>query len=460
MASLSGCGPAQVPDSGAEAAAARAPSLALQGATLINPESPPLRNATVVVRGDRILCAGTRDDCRPPGDSRVVNVGGMYLGPGLVDAHVHYSQTGWVDGRPDAIDLRARYPYDSVRRDLAAHPDRFDRAYLCTGVTTVFDVGGYPWTLDLARRSRSSTISPRILAAGPLLATVQVDSQMAGQFAFMKDESAVRAAVRAHHVAGADALKVWYIEVPDSLRPHMRAMLMVAADEARKVGLRLIVHATELDRAKEALEAKAAVLVHGVFEGMVDSAFLAAAKEHRTIVIPTLSVLEGYADVFLGRTPAQRYPLECVDPLTRAKLQTVLPDTLRAAGKAFWSGPGAEQLRTMTGDNLRRMFEAGIPIAVGTDAGNPGTAAGPSMYREMEILHSVGMPDRAVFASATIIAARALALDTEVGSVEGGKRADLVVFAADPTADIRNARRVRYVVRNGTLHPKAALLPR
>jgi imidazolonepropionase-like amidohydrolase len=70
------------------------------------------------------------------------------------------------------------------------------------------------------------------------------------------------------------------------------------------------------------------------------------------------------------------------------------------------------------------------------------------------------MPHRAVFASATIIAARALALDTEVGSIEAGKRADLVVFAADPTADIRNARRVRYVVRNGTLYPKAALLPR
>jgi imidazolonepropionase-like amidohydrolase len=384
----------------------------------------------------------------------------MYLGPGLVDAHVHYSQTGWVDGRPDAIDLRSRYPYDSVMRDLAAHPGRFDRAYLCTGVTTVFDVGGYPWTLDLARRSRSSTASPRILATGPLLATVQVDSQMAGQFAFMKDESAVRSAVRAHHAAGADALKVWYIEVPDSLRPHMRAMLMAAADEARTAGLRLVVHATELDRAKEALEAKAVVLVHGVFEGVVDSAFLAAAKEHGTIVVPTLSALEGYADVFLGRTPAQRYPLECLDPLTRAKLETMLPDTLRTAGKAFWSSPGAEQLRATAGDNLRRMFEAGIPIAVGTDAGNPGTAAGPSIYREMELLHSVGMPHRAVFASATIIAARALALDTEVGSIEAGKRADLVVFAADPTADIRNARRVRYVVRNGTLYPKAALLPR
>ena len=444
----------------AGATPARPLSLALEGGTLINPESPAIRNATVVVQGERILCAGTRDECRAPADARMLNVRGMYIGPGLIDAHVHYSQTGWVDGRPDAIDLRAQYPYDSVVNALATHPDRFDRAYLCSGVTTVFDVGGYPWTVDLARRSRSSTASPRILATGPLLATVQVDSQMAGQFAFMKDEPTVRAAVRARRAEGADALKVWYIEVPDSLRPHMRAMLMVAADEARKAGLRLVVHATELDRAKEALDAGAAVLVHDVFEGRVDSAFLAAAKAHGTIVIPTLTVLEGYADVFLGRPPAARYPLECVDSLTRVKLQTVLPDSLRAPGKAFWGGPAGAQLNTTAGDNLRRMFAAGIPIAVGTDAGNPGTAAGPSIYREMEMLQRLGMPGRAVLASATIVAARALALDTDVGSVEAGKRADLVVFAADPAADARNARQVRYVVRNGTLYPKAALLPR
>jgi imidazolonepropionase-like amidohydrolase len=138
----------------------------------------------------------------------------------------------------------------------------------------------------------------------------------------------------------------------------------------------------------------------------------------------------------------------------------VLPDTLRAPGKAFWGGPGGAQLSTTAGDNLRRIFAAGIPIAVGTDAGNPGTAAGPSIYREMEMLQRLGMPGRAVLASATIVAARALALDTDVGSVEAGKRADLVVLAADPAADARNARQVRYVVRNGTIYPKAALLPR
>lgn len=384
---------------------------------------------------------------------------GLYVGPGLIDAHVHYGQTGWVDGRPDAIDLRALYRYDSVAGDLALHPERFDRAYLCSGVTSVFDVGGFPWTYDIARRSRNADSAPRLMATGPLLATIEVDSQMMGQFNFMKDDSTVRAAVRAHRANGAEALKVWYIEVPDSLQAHAKAMLMTAGDEARKVGLRLVVHALELARAKEAVEAGAVVLVHDVETGTVDSEFLAAAKRRGTIVISTLTVVEGYADVFLGRSPRQRYPLDCVDPRTRQKLETVLPDTLRAAGKAFWSSPEAARLMSTASDNLRRMYEAGIPIAMGTDAGNPGTAHGPSVYREMEAMQEAGMPASAVFSSATIIAARAMALEGEIGSVAAGKRADLVVFKADPTADIRNARQVSFVVRNGVFHSKDDLLP-
>jgi imidazolonepropionase-like amidohydrolase len=372
---------------------------------------------------------------------------------------VHYSQTGWVDGRPYAIDLRSRYPYDSVIRDLASHPERFHRADLCSGVTSVFDVGGYPWTYAVARASRTASDAPRVVAAGPLLATIQVDSQMRGQFVFMTDSTTVQAAVREHQRQGAEALKVWYIEVPDSVHPHAKAMLMLAAQEARKAGLRLIVHATELPQAKDALEAGAAVLVHDVYTGTIDDEFLSAAKRNHTIVIPTLTVLEGYADVFSGRSPGLRYPLDCVDTGTRQRLEMVLPESLRARGETFWSGPEAKRLRDTGAGNLKRLYEAGIPIAMGTDAGNPGTAHGPSVYREMEAMQQAGMPAGAVFASATIVAARAMALDGEIGSIASGKRADVVVFEADPTADARNARRIRFVIRNGKLYRQQQLLP-
>jgi imidazolonepropionase-like amidohydrolase len=449
---IAGCGApgATVPES---------PALTLQHATLINPKSNQIPDANVVVRDGHIVCAGTATACPRPVGSKPVDLGGTFVAPGLIDAHVHYSQTGWVDGRPDAIDLRAQYPYDSIIRALEQRPDRFGRANLCSGVTTVFDVGGFPWTYALALRSRQADDTPRLVAAGPLLATITVDSQMMGQFVFMRDEPTVRAAVREHRAAGAEAIKVWYIQVPDSLHGHAKAMLLAAGDEARKQGLQLIVHATELPSAMDALEAGASVLVHDVEEGLVDSAFIAAAKRNGTIVIPTLTVLEGYADVFGGRSPGGRYPLDCVDPVTRRKLETVLPDSLRARGNAFWQSPAAAGLMTTSLENVRRLYRAGIPIAMGTDAGNPGTAHGPSVYREMELMQQAGMPAGAVFASATIVGARAMGLDREVGSIAAGKRADLVIFDADPTKDIHNARQVRSVMRNGRLYSRQELLP-
>jgi imidazolonepropionase-like amidohydrolase len=436
-----------------------APLLSLQHATIINPDASPVPDANVTVRNGKIDCAGTATACPRPAGGKAVDLSGTFVGPGLIDAHVHYSQTGWVDGRPDAADLRGEYPYDSVIRDLESHPERFHQADLCSGVTSVFDVGGFPWTYALDRASRSATDAPRVVAVGPLLSTITVDPAMMGQFVFMSDDSVVRRAIRQHRDAGAEAIKVWYIQVPDSLHQHAKAMLMAAGDESRKLGLRLIVHATELPNALEAIQAGASVLVHDVEEGKVDDSFIREARQHGTIVIPTLTVLEGYADVFMGRSPGRRYPLDCVDSITRSKLERVLPGSLRAKGQAFWSSPKAAALMSTSMENLRRMFQARIPIAMGTDAGNPGTAHGPSVYREMELMQQAGMPAAAVFSSATIVAARSLGLEGEVGSVMAGKRADLVVFAADPTDDIRNAREVRFVMRNGVLRSRENLLP-
>ncbi len=117
------------------------------------------------------------------------------------------------------------------------------------------------------------------------------------------------------------------------------------------------------------------------------------------------------------------------------------------------------QRRTMD-ENLRRMKAAGIAIAMGTDAGNPGTAHGPSVWREMEEMQRAGMTAAEVLAAATIVAARAAGLEGETGSIAPGKRADLLILDADPVADIANARRVRMVVRNGRAHRQAELLPR
>jgi hypothetical protein len=138
--------------SGGPPADRAASTTVLQGGTLINPGADPVPNALIVIQEGRITCAGTGAACTYPAGAKSVDISGAFVGPGLIDAHVHYSQTGWVDGRPDAVDLRHLYPYDSVIRELEAHPEHFHRAGLCSGVTSVFDVGGFRWTFDLRGR--------------------------------------------------------------------------------------------------------------------------------------------------------------------------------------------------------------------------------------------------------------------------------------------------------------------
>jgi imidazolonepropionase-like amidohydrolase len=439
------------------------PPVAIVGGTLVNPGASPVPNATVVVSAGRIVCAGPASTCVPPTTAEIVRADGAFVAPGLIDAHVHYSQTGWVDGRPDAIDLRVEFPYDSVIASLRSEKARFDRAYLCSGVTSVFDVGGYPWTIPLMQANERALDAPRVVAAGPLLATIDhwVNTATMRQFVHMSSDSATRRAAREIAHFGSRAIKVWYLQLADSLRPAMRARLEIAGEEARRAAVPFIVHATQLRRAKEAVRARANVLVHSVAPEAIDSEFIALAKQQGTIVIPTLTVYEGYADVFAGRSPAARYPLDCVDTRTRAKLERVLPEAQRAAGLQGLVRSGrADTLFASTVRNVRRLRDAGIPIAMGTDAGNPGTAHGPSVYREMEALQSAGMTAAEVFASATIVAARAMGRSSDLGSLDAGKLADLIVLEADPLADIAHLRRLRLVMKGGALYGRSELLPR
>lgn len=437
---------------------------AFVGGTLVDGTgAAPVAEAVVVVQDEVIACAGPRSRCAVPPGTEVVDTRGRWIIPGLVDAHVHYSQTGWVDGRPDAVDLRDRYPYAEVEARLRSEPERFSRAYLCSGVTAVFDVGGYPWTWDLARRSESDPWAPRIAAAGPLLSTVDfwLNLPAERQFIFMAGEEAVRGGVQYLAASGAHAVKVWYImppQPPDT--PRVQGLVRVAAREAEARELPLIVHATGLWEAKDAVRAGARVLVHSVFQEPVDDEFLRLVREAGVVYTPTIAVLEGYADVYSGELDDSRYPLDCVDPDTR---RFARPDALpadrvsdRARERARSWTPG--RVRTAM-QNAKRAHDAGVLVAVGTDAGNPGTFHGPSIYREMELLQEAGLAPMDVLVAATRTAAQALGRANDLGTVEPGKKADLVILEADPTADIRNVRRVSAVVRGGVWHARAALVP-
>jgi len=431
--------------------------LAVKGATLLDGTgAAPVPNATIVIEHGRITAVGPADRVKIPRGVKVIDARGKWVIPGLVDAHVHYSQTGWFDGRPDAADVRGSYPYPAVVASLRDHPERFFKAYLCSGVTATFDVGGYPWTRSLMARSEHDPEAPHVVAVGALLSTIDFWLNLPDQrqFVYMASDSAVRAEVRSHAALGSAAIKVWYI-VPrswtteDSAR--MSRLVHLAGAEADSVGLPLLVHATGLREAKDAIRAGARVLVHSVFDQPVDSEFIALAKEHHVIYIPTLTVLEGYVNGYLNKGPdALPYPTTCVDSATKAKLAQGLPDSLRPtwAREPNPNPPGQFGLKTGLA-NLKAVQDAGITVAMGTDAGNPGTLHGPSVYREMELMQQAGLTPTQVLVDATRNGAMAMGREKEFGTLEVGKAGDLVVLDADPLQNTANLRRVDRVVKGG-----------
>jgi len=439
------------------------PPVALVGATLVNPGAAPVPDAIVVVRGGRIVCAAAKAECPIPHDIEVVDVHGGFIGPGLIDAHVHFSQSGWFGGRPDARLMPAGFAYDSLFEQLRVHPDRFGRAYLCAGVTGVLDAGGFPWTLVISGRSTSALDLPVISAAGPMIAAdPSLDDRpwnlpTMEQVLAARDDSLVRAVIRANAQMGARAIKVLYVVKSDATRALAKRRLATAASEAHRVGLPLIVHATSLGAARDAVDAGAAVLMHDVTEDAVDDEFVSRVAQRKVIVVPTLAVLEGWRDVLDGKPAATSVPLDCVDSETRRHLADTVPAERRARmadARRRLNGALENNLR-----NLAKLYAAGVAIAAGSDAGNPGTPHGPSLLREMELMRQAGMRPADIYRSATAIGARAMGREKDLGTLEKGKLADLVVFDADPTADVANMGHVRMVMKAGALYGRKELLP-
>lgn len=441
------------------------PPRALVGATLVDGTGrAPVRDAVVLLRDGKIECAGPRSACPVPAGVDTTDLAGQWITPGLVDAHVHFSQTGWADGRPDSLDVRAEHPYEATVADLESHPERIGRSHLCSGVTAVFDVGGYPWTLDLPARFEPDAGVPRVSAAGPLLTTLDHWLNLPGerQFLYLQDADAARNGARYLAAQGSQAIKVWYIAAPGRTAEEMTAAVQAAGEEARSRKLPVIVHATELALAKEALRAGAKLLVHSVQDVPVDQEFLDLLKRNGAIYCPTLTVGRGYLRMFAAaagkKAPAVDDPNRCVDPGTLAKVaETAKTPTTRTPDQLAQMETRVTDREKIMAANLKRVIEAGIPIAMGTDAGNPLTLHGPAVYAEMEALQAAGLTPMQVLVASTQGGALAMGREKDLGTVEKGKAADLLVVAADPTADVANLRKVRHVVRGGVVRSIAEL---
>jgi imidazolonepropionase-like amidohydrolase len=423
-----------------------------------------IHDGVVLVRDGRIEAVGGRRQVPVPAGVDTIDARGKWVLPGLIDTHVHFSQTGWMDGRPDALDLRAKYPYEQVEKRLREHPEVFQRAWLTCGVTTVFDVGGYAWTVAMAHAAETNTDAPHMSAAGPLLSTIDFWLNLPGekQLMFLADSVAAVQGVRYLKSIGADAVKVWFIVRPGSDVEAMARNVMVAGEEAKRQGLPLIVHATGLKEAKAALRAGARVLVHSVMDLPLDAEFMRLAKESHAFYCPTLTVIDGYGKIPLaarsGAEPGIDDPLGAVDSLTRARVASTPVEARRVLGASPPLGDSLRVARHKVMDaNLALVKRVGIPIATGTDAGNPLTLHGPAIFAEMEAMQHAGLSATDVLLATTRDAARAMSRGDELGTLEKGRVADLIIVPGDPTRDLTVLRRTQIVMRSGVARTTAEL---
>lgn len=446
-----------------------AQEVVLTGATVYDGTGgPPLGDAVVHIEGGRIACVGRAGDCPVPQGAETVDLAGRFVAPGLVDAHVHHVQTGWLDGRPDHGVGTDHYDYAALQRALSANPDRWHRAYLCSGITAVYDVGGLPWTLDLEATSERDTERAHVRAAGPLITAhepVFAIFEMDGVNAFLSMESDEQAFASVRRLAemGARAVKVWYIDAPEDQREARAARLIRIGEEARARGLPLVVHATELRNAKAALRAGAAMLVHSVWDQPIDEEFIRLARQAETVYTPTLTVVGNWARAHAAVTGGVVVPLDdpngCVDAETRRAiaeapvLHGMVPEDHEDPS---WMAKRGSMFATMIA-NLEQVYRAGVQIATGTDAGNPLTVHGPSIYGEMEAMESAGISPSDVLVMSTRNGAAAMGRLEDFGTIEVGKLADLVVLTEDPGASTRAFRSIIHVMRGGVLHTVAEL---
>ena len=380
--------------------------LALLGARVLDGlGGAPHEGMTVLVDDGRVagLLRG-----RPPADCEVVDLAGATVLPGLIDVHVHMSAPGPVTAESSAalVGVAARF---------------LDRGY-----TTVRDLGSYGDSLFDLRTSidRRLTSGPELILCGQVLSAPGpgADSFL-GMYRQCSGPDDVRRAVREQVAKGADVIKVMVtgaltVEGEDVGPAQLGAIeLSALVDEAARVGLPVAAHAEGADGIALAVAAGVDSIEHGEMAYAIPHV-LDQMADRGIVLVPTLCVFGAVATQFGDRFSPQ------------------LRERALRLGEAAWLTVAAAHA-------------AGVRIAAGADAPPHGDNA-----RELALLVDAGLPARDAVMAATSIAAQVCRRFADVGSIEVGKRADLVVVDGDPLADIgvlADPSRLRLVLKDGRI---------
>ena len=380
----------------------RAQVRAFTGATLWDGTGrASVANATILVSDGRVLAAGPAAAIRVPRGAQQVRLDGKFVIPGLVSAHAH------VNG---AADLSTFAAY---------------------GVTTVYSLGGEPADVFAARRAQEvpTLARSRVFIAGPVLTPATPDE--------------ARKQVAEVVAQGVDIVKIRLDDNLGTTAKMTPEVYRAVIDEAHKRGKRAATHLFYLGDARSLLEAGSDLVAHSIRDSVVDAGVIATLKRRDVCVSPTLMrevstfVYESVPDFFS-------------DPLflAHANREWVAQLQEPARQAAMRASPAAQRYKValeMASQNLKLLSDAGVRIAMGTDAGPVGRFHGYFELMELELMAKAGLTPVQVLTAATRDAARCMRIDRDLGTLEAGKWADFVVLDADPLATVSNARRIASV---------------
>jgi len=449
----------------ARAQSSEAGTLALVGGTLINTDgSPPLPNVVILIKKNRITRVGLVEEVKIPEDAEVIRTAGKWIIPGLIDAHIHFFQSGGLYTRPDVIDLRSIVKYEDELAEIDRNlTDTFAR-YLRCGVTGVADVGGPFWNFAVRDKARATPAAPRVAVTGPLISTYQPEALSTDDPPIIKVNTPeeARELVRKQVAKKPDYIKIWYIvrngKTPKDHLPVIEATI----EESHANGLRVAVHATELETARAAVTAGADILVHGVFDRPVDDAFVRLLKDRNVVYCPTLMVMGRYREVLSQQIrlhPAEHALGNPAITATLFDLRGIPLDRIPARRRPLLEKPPPLEDPEIALKNLKQVHDAGVAVALGTDAGNIGTLHGPSVFREIELMQKAGLTPIEILRTATVGGARVMGRAKELGQIKEGMLADIVVLNRHPLRDLRNLERVDLVIADGRVFRSHELVP-
>jgi len=422
---------------------------------------------TVIINGSKISIIQPAGQVTIPINAMVLKGEGKYLFPGLTDAHVHFSQTGGLYTRPDAIDLRDVKPYQQEIDESHEHMEDVLRRYLRVGITTVIDVGTTVNFLKQRDQYKNAAYAPTIFMAGPLLTTYEPDAfknlDDDDPFNLVTSIDDAKSKISKQLTYHPDLLKIWYIVGQDTtdLEASARNYLPIVKsiiDEAHRNHLKMAIHATERITAQLSVENGCDYLVHSVDDEIVSDDFVRLLKKKNTILCPTLIVHDGYFNTFGQHLVLTDHDLMTADPYQLGSLLDLqhLPDTaLINSYKKYTNSPQAETNSRKKNSNMRanlkKLADGGVTIATGTDAGNIGTLHASSYMSELKAMQESGMTNWQIIQASTVNGAKILDLENTFGSITEGQIASLILLDANPVENLENLAKINRIINHGII---------